>query len=96
MTRDQQIAEYNFLRNEVLHSGSVDAVMKFYAKYHPTEKPMNTATAEVAMHKARTACRQLPVKDRVDSWCWLNERGLHSLDDGELEKLAKEQACNNS
>ena len=38
----------------------------------------------IAVHKARTGATDLPIEERRKSKAWLNERGFHSLDDGDL------------
>jgi hypothetical protein len=38
------------------------------------------------MHKARTALRSLPLDVRLESKRWLTERGMRSLDEGELKE----------
>lgn len=37
-----------------------------------------------SVHKAITACKNLPIEFRRESKSWLDEHGLYSLDDGEL------------
>lgn len=41
-----------------------------------------------SVHMARTGAKSLPLEARVESKRWLTERGLRSLDDGDVPALA--------
>jgi hypothetical protein len=56
----------------------------FHAKHNPCRRFPNRAVAEIALHKARTAAKNLPMFARVLSKQWLEERGYTSLDDGDV------------
>lgn len=72
-------------RDEILLSGDIDRMIEFHAKHNPHLPRMtDRATAEAAMHKARTAVTTLPMEIRSASKAWLKERNYGSLDDGDV------------
>jgi hypothetical protein len=72
-------------RDAVLLSLDVKRMVRFYKKYNGKEAVFsNEETALAAMHKARTAAKTLPLPERQKSKAWLTERGLTSMDDGDL------------
>lgn len=84
MTDDAaEIAAYVAARNEMLMKNSVDALITFNRK-HGNPEFSSRASAEVTMHKLRTAAATLPREVRQYSYRWLIERGFTSLDDGDL------------
>jgi hypothetical protein len=83
MTDRAAIKRYNAERNAMLLKGSVVALQQFMMK-HGLQLPSSDAAAEVTLHKTITGVRSLPLDYRKKSKAWLTERGLHSLDDGEL------------
>lgn len=78
-------------RDTVLASGDVDAMIAFMEKHKPHIQT-SRENAEVAMHKARTGAKSLPIAKRLESYLWLNARGLASMDDGDLSALAQQEA----
>lgn len=73
--------------HEVLLTGDLDRVEAFRRRHHPRHTPPRSRhTVEAGMHKARTALRSLPLDVRLESKRWLTERGMRSLDEGELKE----------
>jgi hypothetical protein len=70
-------------RDAMLLKRDPDALIAFLAA-HRLPVPSSRASAEVTLHKSITAVQSLPLQIRKASKAWLAERGLHSLDDGEL------------
>lgn len=81
---DSEIAAFVKERNEVLLTGDVDRVLAFHAKHNLNVRFSSRKVAEIAMHKARTACVGLPMEARLESRRWLRDRNYGSLDDGNL------------
>lgn len=82
---NEAIAAFVKERNEVLLSGDIDRLLAFHAKHNPGSMTFSSReVAEVAMHKARTACVGLPIEARLASNRWLRERGYSTFDDGNL------------
>jgi hypothetical protein len=81
----KRIIKYNKERNELLMSGDIVRLTVFYRKHNPGAPEFSSPeVAEIMLHKARTAIRSLPMKYRVESKKWLDERGYRSMDDGDL------------
>ncbi len=70
-------------RDEVLMSGDLDRVVAYLTKYSGYA-PSSRKVAEIALHKARTGAKSLPLEMRKASKAWLVERGYKSFDDGDL------------
>lgn len=70
-------------RNAALLSLDKDRIVAYLTKYgekpHPDEEIF-----WIGIHKARTACTQLPKAARLESKRWLDERGYSSMDNGDL------------
>lgn len=79
-----EIAAFVKERNEVLLAGDVDRLIAFHSKHNPGAVFSSREVAEIAMHKARTACTGLPMEARLESKRWLRERSYGSFDDGDL------------
>lgn len=80
------MGEFNKDREEMLLSLDVDKMRAFCTKYG-VPLPSNDPTVLLgSIHKARTALKTLPREERIKSKAWLEERGWHSLDDGDLEE----------
>lgn len=62
-------------RDAALRSLAVDRVIEVYRKYNPGQPIPERDIVEIGMHKARTALRTLPKKERRLSKKWLIERG---------------------
>lgn len=63
----------------------IDRMIEFAKKNRPNSPPFpNREVAEITLHKARTAVKNLPLEDRRSSRDWLLARGYSSLDDGDL------------
>lgn len=72
-------------RDEMLLACDVDKSMAFHRKHNPG-KMLNISreTAEIGLHKARTAVLSLPKEERLKSKKWLEDRGHTSMDCGTL------------
>jgi hypothetical protein len=75
--------EFLAARNVALATGDLDTVIEFARAFKQPLHP-NREIAEMAMHKAITACVDLDIELRRKSKRWLDARGLMSHDDGEL------------
>lgn len=72
-------------RDEVLLACDVDRMIALHTKYNPGSRTfISREIAEIALHKARTVAKSLPIESRLASKRWLSERGYSSLDDGDL------------
>lgn len=72
-------------RDEMLLACDVDRLLAFHAKHMPQFPDFPSRdVAELALHKARTGAKSLPMEERLKSKRWLRERGSASLDDGDL------------
>jgi hypothetical protein len=77
-------------RDKMLLACDVDLMVAFLAKHNPQFPiPSSRDVTEIALHRARTAARSLPLEARLLSKKWLSERDLYSLDDGELSEPQK-------
>jgi len=73
-------------REAMLLAGDLDRLMQFHVKWNPGSAPYSSREiAEVALHKARTGVKSLPMSMRKSSKQWLIERGYHSFDDGDIQ-----------
>src|SRR5262245_48804037 len=80
---EARIRAHNAKRNAALIAG-LDAVIAFSAENGM--RFSDREAAEVVMHKMRTAVVTLPRELRQASYRWLVERGLETLDDGDLKE----------
>lgn len=82
---DDEIQAFVAERNAMLLRCDVDEMMAFFKKHNP-RAPLfpSRETAEITLHKARTAALGLPLQERQKSKDWLRARGYQSLDDGDL------------
>jgi hypothetical protein len=72
-------------RNAALETGDLDVVLAFARKWHHPQADISTRkVAEMAMHKAITACEDLTMARRMESKRWLLARGYKSYDDGDV------------
>ncbi len=72
-------------RDAMLLSLDLERMKQFHATHNPGAPPFgNDLVAWVAMHKARTGAKSLPIDARQLSHDWLKERGYTSFDDGDL------------
>lgn len=72
-------------RDEMLLACDVDRMLAFHAKHNPDGPGFSSReVAEAALHKARTGARTLPMEARLASKRWLRDRGMSSMDDGDL------------
>jgi hypothetical protein len=81
--RDQQLLAYLAERDAMLLRGDPDELMVFMRK-HNLHQPSCREAAELTLHKTITGVMSLPLEYRLKSKAWLDARGYHSLDDGEL------------
>jgi len=77
------IREFNEKRNKLLLAHDLEGLRKFL-KERKMPYPRDNATMRVTMHKSITAVQSLPKEFRQKSKDWLTNRGLTSLDDGDL------------
>lgn len=69
----------------MLIAGDIDRMMEFDAKHNPGVRSFAShEVAEIALHKARTAAKSLPIELRLESKRWLSDRSYSSFDDGDL------------
>lgn len=66
-------------RNASLKALDVPRVIAYHARYNPGRAPLDHASAEIAMHHARTILGVLTDEEREMSERWLVERGHTSL-----------------
>lgn len=73
-------------RDEALLSLDYNTIIA-YAKKWGAKLPSynNNETFWGGVHKARTALVSLPMPARIESKKWLSERGMQSLDDGDIK-----------
>lgn len=71
-------------RDAMLLACDVDRAIAFWRKWSPEYEPSSRFVAEIAIHKARTAVKTLPLDARRESKRWLLERGFESADDGDV------------
>lgn len=71
-------------RKEALLSMDEETIRGFFRKYNGREMPGNTATFWMAVHKARTADRTLPMFERAASKRWLIIHNSEPMDDGDV------------
>lgn len=85
MTPEQhkEIEAYNERRNAILIKGNLNEVEALLAE-NSGMKPSSREVTEIMLHKCRTAVLKLPIELRKASKQWLAERGMKSLDDGDL------------
>lgn len=79
----QEIAAFASERNQALLSMDEDKIRAMVKKWNGTEMPQGEVFWG-AVHKAITGAGSLPIEFRRKSKAWLDERGLKSLDDGDL------------
>ena len=80
----QTVQEFNEERNAVLLTGDVEQFRAFGCRNGHKWETASHEILEISMHQARTAIVALPRSNRQESWRWLTERGLETLDDGDL------------
>ena len=61
-----------------------EAKLKAYLRKYGEEPPEDSRVFWLAIHKAITACKSLPIDFRRKSAMWLAVRGSSSMDDGDL------------
>lgn len=73
-------------RDEALLSLDKEKIMAYARKWGVNELliPRQEEIFWIAIHKARTAAKSLPMEARSESKRWLQARGFHSMDDGEV------------
>lgn len=70
-------------RDEALSSLDETKIRAYLRKYGE-EPPANPTVFWMGVHKAITACKNLPIELRQKSAAWLEIRGSQSMDDGDL------------
>jgi hypothetical protein len=83
---DHRIKLLEFLRERdyILRYQNPDALREFLKKRN-LPVPRSKAVMEITWHKSITAAKNLPKEYRLKSKKWLEVRGYHALDDGDLE-----------
>jgi hypothetical protein len=79
----EQLEAFKVERNRALLSLDEETIRAYCWKYNGSEMPQGEVFWG-AVHKAITGNTELPIEFRRKSKAWLTERGLHSLDDGDL------------
>lgn len=79
------IKEFNKERNEALLSFDEVKIRAMVLKFNGHDMPTDPKLFWASVHKAITGCLQLPLAFRQAAKNWLSERGLKSLDDGDLK-----------
>ena len=77
---DPDFAQFIADRDEALRSLDINKLRAYAAKYG-SSLSMNDEIAEIAMHKARTACLNLTEDERALSRDWLVKRGYSHFGD---------------
>jgi len=75
-------------RDESLASLDESKIRAYLRKYGEAP-PANPEVFWMGVHKAITACRNLPFELRQKSADWLRARGSESMDDGDLATTAQ-------
>lgn len=70
-------------RDAMLLKGSI-IEMQAFMMAHGMRLPSCDEAAWISLHKAITGAQTLPIDYRRKSKAWLEERGYHSLDHGDL------------
>lgn len=83
---NKNLKEFRKERAAVLRSLDPKKVVEFHKKWNNSVVLPTWEVVEIAMHKARTACRDLNRDERLYSKQWLTERGYRSMDEGELNE----------
>ncbi len=78
------IEQFKRERNEALLSLDVAKIRAYLLKWNGDTGPADEGVFMAGIHKAITGCKDLPPEHRRSSKAWLVERGLQSLDDGDL------------
>ena len=83
MTQDQ-IDQCVQERNAAFLSLDEERIREYMIKWNGVDLPSNPDTFWASVHKAITAVKDLPINFRRQSKKYLTDRGMHSLDDGDL------------
>jgi hypothetical protein len=78
------IEEFKKARNEALLSLNEDKIRMMVLGFNGAEMPINQEIFWGSVHKAITRATDLPLEFRKKSKAYLDSKGLHSLDDGDL------------
>jgi hypothetical protein len=81
---DAMIAQFIHDRDDALLSLDERRIRAFIAKWRIPWTPDPEWSLWIAVHKARTGAKTLPMDARSLSKQWLTERGFSSLDDGDV------------
>jgi hypothetical protein len=86
MNLEADFEQFQRDRDALLSAPFSEAAMRAYMRKYssPTLAGKPLEIIEAAYHKAVTGLKSLPLVHRQKSKRWLNEHGLHSLDDGDL------------
>lgn len=89
LVREEKLREFLKERDEVLRSLDVDRMIAFGKKYNPQADDEfdweDRQLAEIGIHTARTMTTSLTKEEREFSKRWLEEHGMDSKDDGDLD-----------
>ena len=81
---DRAFAQMIRERDEALLSMDAARIRAYFRKYNNTPMPSDPEIFWIAVHKARTALRSLPMEARSESKRWLIAHNAEPLDDGEV------------
>lgn len=84
MNPPPDIEEFLNDRREALMSLDAVKIRAYMRKWGGESLPYEPRTFWAAVHKAITAAKDLPVEFRQRAKTWLTQRGLESMDDGDL------------
>jgi hypothetical protein len=71
-------------RDQALLSMDEQQIRAYFRKYNGWDMSPSKDVFWLAIHKARTATRSLPMEARQESKRWLLARGSPSMDEGEV------------
>ena len=81
---DAEMEQFVKDRREALLSFNEQTVRGYFLKYEGTPGPIDARVLWTAVHKAITACTDLPMEARSKSKKWLVNRGYSPADDGDV------------
>lgn len=82
---DKKLKRFLRDRDAALMSLDKAKICAYLRKYGESPHP-NEEVFWRGIHKARTACKSLPMTARVESAKWLIARGSEPMDDGEVRR----------
>jgi hypothetical protein len=80
----KELKQFEAEKREALLSLDEEKIRAFTRKWNDEELPDNPTVFWGSIHKAITGTPSLPIEHRRKSKKWLDDHGMHSLDDGDL------------